>query len=59
MLPKERLMNIILECLRQALELKMNIAVELQNLAFELLMEFKKYEFIVYLSHNDIIKDSA
>ena len=52
-------MNIILECLRQALELKMNIAVELQNLAFELLMEFKKYEFIVYLSHNDIIKDSA
>jgi len=51
-------MNIILECIRQALELKLNIPLQLQNLLFDLLLEFKRYETLVYLLHNDIIKDS-
>jgi len=40
------------------LELQMRIPVELQTLVFDLLLEFKKYEKIIYLSHNDIIRDS-
>ena len=58
LIPKEKLLNIILECIRQALELKMPIPSMLQNLLFSLLMEFKRYETVVYLLHNDVIKDS-
>lgn len=59
LIPKEKLLNIILESLRQALELKMNIPVELQNLILDLLLEFRRYETLVYLLHNDVIKDSS
>lgn len=56
---KEKLLNIILECIRQALELKMPIPIELQNLLLDLLLEFKRYETLVYLLHHEVIKDNA
>jgi hypothetical protein len=58
LIPKEKLLNIILECIRQAFELKMPIPPMLQNLVFDLLMEYRRYEILVYLLHNDVIKDS-
>ena len=45
--------------MRQALELKMNVPIELQNLILDLLLEFKRYETLVYLLHNDVIKDNS
>ena len=48
----------MLECIRQALELKMAIPSMLQNLFFDLLIQYRRYETIVYLLHNDVIKDS-
>jgi hypothetical protein len=58
LIPKDKLLNIILECIRQALELKMAIPSMLQNLFFDLLIQYRRYETIVYLLHNDVIKDS-
>ena len=36
----------------------MAVPLQLQSLLFELLMEFKRFETLVYLLHNDVIKDS-
>ena len=58
LIPKDKLLNIILECIRQALELKMASPSMLQNLFFDLLIQYRRYETIVYLLHNDVIKDS-
>jgi hypothetical protein len=58
LIAKDKLLNIILECIRQALELKMPIPSMLQNLLFDLLIQYRRYEIVVYLLHNDVIKDS-
>ena len=36
----------------------MKIPSELQKLTLELLLDCKKYELLVFLCHNDIIKDT-
>lgn len=38
--------------------MQIKIPVELQKLLFDLLLECKKYDTLVFLCHSDIIKDS-
>lgn len=40
------------------MEVKMTVPLELQMLLFDLLIQFKRYESLVYLLHHDVIKDS-